>query len=52
MHANAATQTQSGPTRNTLRPLLRQYKLEHLAAFLRGRLDEPTPAIEGAACEE
>ena len=29
-----------------------QYKLEHLAAFLRGRLDEPAPAIEDAACEE
>ena len=50
MHANAATRADLGP--NTLRPLLRQYKLEHLAAFLRGRLDEPAPAIEDAACEE
>ena len=29
-----------------------QYKLEHLATFLRGRLDEPAPAIEGVTCEK
>ena len=49
MHANAATRADLGP--NTI-ALLRQYKLEHLAAFLRGRLDEPAPAIGDAACEE
>ena len=29
-----------------------QYKLEHLATFLRGRLDEPAPAIDDVTCEE
>lgn len=42
----AAVQFKAEPTKE------HEYKLEHLAAFLRGRLDEPAPAIEDVTCEE